>query len=98
MLNISRYQLCYIQTWHHFVWLCVTCILTCLQSEYSGLAEQLSEYVVRLLDKVHGNEELNAILNACDSHSGVDDGLVNTTLPRLQLAIKYKEKKVSLII
>ena len=38
--------------------------------------------------KVHGNEELNAILNA-DGQKDDDN-----TLPRLSLAIEYKEKKV----
>ncbi|ELT93222.1 hypothetical protein CAPTEDRAFT_147411, partial [Capitella teleta] len=58
-------------------------------AEYSLLGSKLSEYVVRLLDKVHGNDELNAILNAVDTTDEVDDA----TFKRLQLAIKYKEKK-----
>ena len=37
---------------------------------------------------MHGNEELNAILNA-DGQTDDDN-----TLPRLSLAIEYKEKKV----
>ena len=60
-----------------------------MQAEYSGLANQLGDYVVRLLDKVHGNEELNAILNASPDMEDTDD------LLRLQLAIKLREKKVS---
>lgn len=46
---------------------------------------------MKLLDKVHGNEELNAILNATDD----SDNEVGGELARLQLAINYKEKKVS---
>ena len=59
------------------------------------LANRLSEYVVRLLDKVHGNSELNAILNGTDN--AADDGDTWRTpheLARLQLAIEYKEKRV----
>ena len=47
--------------------------------------------MVKLLDKVHGNEELNNILSAVVEGEEDDD---NGTLPRLQLAIEYKEKKV----
>ena len=63
------------------------------QAEYQQIGEQLSEYVVKLLDKVHGNEELNNILSAVED--GEEEDTTNT-LPRLQLAIEYKEKKVSL--
>lgn len=62
-----------------------------MQAEYSALAGRLSDYTVKLLDKVHGNEELNAILNATDD----SDNEVGGELARLQLAINYKEKKVS---
>ncbi len=68
-------------------------MFTVAQSEYSALASKLSEYVVRLLDKVHGNEELNAILNAADD----SEGETSCELARLQLAIEYKEKKVRLL-
>ena len=57
------------------------------------MASKLSEYVVRLLDKVHGNDELNAILNAC-SDDDCDPYRTSAELARLQLAIEYKEKKV----
>jgi len=50
---------------------------------------------VRLLDKVHGNAELNAILNAGDDDSN-DPCRPNGELARLQLAIDCKEKKVGL--
>ena len=69
-------------------------LFDCVQAEYSLLANRLSEYVVRLLDKVHGNNELNAILNGTDS--ATDDATSRTPneLARLQLAIEYKEKRV----
>nr|AWJ68223.1 putative transient receptor potential channel 4 [Hirudo verbana] len=60
-------------------------------AEYLALACQLSEYAVKLLDKVHGNEELNTILNSRTNLNEVEETFLQ--LPRLQLAIKYKEKK-----
>ena len=48
---------------------------------------------MRLLDKVHGNAELNAILNAGDDDCD-DPCRPNGELRRLQLAIDFKEKKV----
>ena len=64
-----------------------------LQAEYTVLANKLGDYVVRLLDKVHGNAELNAILNAGDDSSD-DPCRPHGELARLQLAIDCKEKKV----
>jgi len=61
------------------------------------LANKLGDYVVRLLDKVHGNDELNAILNAGDGGSD-DPCRPHGKLARLQLAIDYKEKKVRSVI
>lgn len=70
--------------------LCIFCLE--FQTEYTRLATGLSEYVVRLLDKVHSNEELHAILSAtAEDHNDITP----EDLPRLQLAIKYKEKRVS---
>ena len=61
------------------------------QADYMALSDQLGNYVVRLLDNVNGNEELNTILNA----SGEDDNATqHVSMSRLQLAIEYKEKKV----
>jgi len=57
------------------------------------LANKLGDYVVRLLDKVHGNAELNAILNAGDDDSD-DPCRPHGELARLQLAIDCREKKV----
>lgn len=54
------------------------------------MAGKLSDYTVKLLDKVHGNEELNAILNATNDSEDETEG----ELARLQLAISFKEKKV----
>jgi len=48
---------------------------------------------VRLLDKVHGNAELNDILNAGDDDCD-DPYRPHGALARLQLAIDCKEKKV----
>ena len=48
--------------------------------------------MVKLLDKVQGNEELNVILNNSDGLEHTP----NKTLARLQLAIDYKEKKVGI--
>jgi hypothetical protein len=42
---------------------------------------------------VHGNDELNAILNGTDSASD-DTCRTPHELDRLQLAIEYKEKRV----
>ena len=66
------------------------------QAEYTALANKLSDYVVRLLDKVHGNAELNAILNARDDDCD-DPCRTLGELPRLQLAIDCREKKVGAI-
>ena len=61
------------------------------QAEYNELAGQLADYVVKLLDKVQGNEELNVLLNNSEGMEHTS----NKILARLQLAIDYKEKKVS---
>jgi len=63
------------------------------QAEYTALNNKLGDYVVRLLDKVHGNDELNAILNAGDDDCD-DPCRPHGELARLQLAIDCKEKKV----
>ncbi len=65
-------------------------LVSVFQSEFTELAANLSDYVVKLLDKVQGNEELNVILNNSDGLEHTP----NKTLARLQLAIDYKEKKV----
>ena len=54
------------------------------------MSTSLADYMVKLLDKVQGNEELNVILN---EHQPDDDN--SQILARLQLAIDFKEKKAS---
>lgn len=65
------------------------------------MADKLGNYVVKLLDKVHGNDELNTVLNACSTDSDEQDDDVmeggvagGGSLARLHLAILYKEKQV----
>lgn len=62
------------------------------QSDYLALADQLSEYVVRLLDKVRGHDELEKLLN---KRKREPDDETYEQLSRLKLAIHYSEKKVS---
>ncbi|KAI3381524.1 hypothetical protein SNEBB_008688, partial [Seison nebaliae] len=59
------------------------------RSEYTHLANTLSSYVVKLLDKVRSQEELYSIL----SKTGRDDEEKYERLSRMDLAIKYHEKK-----
>jgi MFS superfamily sulfate permease-like transporter len=61
--------------------------------EYLALADQLSEYIVKLLDKVRGHDELEILLNKKGRDS---DDETYELLSRLKLAIHYNEKKVSL--
>ena len=63
-----------------------------VQGEYESLAKKLSEYVVKLLDHVRGNDELDVILNEeVEGHGQECHG----KLARLKLAIKCNEKQVS---
>jgi len=55
------------------------------------LADQLSEYIVKLLDKVRGHDELEILLNKKGRDS---DDETYELLSRLKLAIHYNEKKV----
>jgi hypothetical protein len=66
--------------------------LSYLQTEYLALADQLSDYVVKLLDKVRGHDELEKLINKKrrDPHDESYD-----LLARLHLAIQCNEKKVS---
>lgn len=58
------------------------------------MEDKLSAFVVDVLDKVRGDEELDFILNKEEDdqsdHETEDD---RPTLARLELAIDYKEKK-----
>jgi hypothetical protein len=55
------------------------------------LADQLSAYAVKLLDKVRGHKELDCVLGK----TGKELEEKYAQLARLYLAIKYKEKPVS---
>lgn len=66
-------------------------IVSCLQGEYESLAKKLSEYVVKLLDHVRGNDELDIILNEPVEGYGPE---CQGKLSRLKLAIKCNEKQV----
>lgn len=79
-----------------------------MQAEYRFLADKLGNYVVKLLDKVHGNDELNTVLNAASSDDSdeqdddddvIDGGVTGGgSLARLHLAILYKEKQVGRLL
>ncbi|XP_067652224.1 short transient receptor potential channel 7-like isoform X3 [Haliotis asinina] len=57
--------------------------------EYRQLADQLSEYVVKLLDRIRTQEELDLILNKTGDHT--TEAYEN--MARFQLALDYKEKR-----
>ena len=56
------------------------------------MAKNLSNYVVKLLDHVRGNDELDIILN---EEGDVPDLQEHGKLSRLKLALKFNEKHVS---
>ncbi|KAI8790073.1 short transient receptor potential channel 3 [Biomphalaria glabrata] len=59
------------------------------KSEYRELADQLSDYVVKLLDRIRTQKELELVLNKTGKpHQEKFDSLA-----RFKLALKYKEKK-----
>ena len=61
------------------------------QTEYLELADQLSAYVVKLLDKVRGHDELEIVINKTGRDSEIE---TYERLSRFKLAIRYNEKKV----
>ena len=63
-----------------------------LQNEYLSMADQLSEYVVKLLDKIRGHDELEILLNKTGADSSDESYKM---LARLKMAIRYNEKKVA---
>ena len=63
------------------------------QGEYHALADKLCEYVVKLLDQVRGNDELDVILN--EKRGFMVYGDSPDRLARLHLAVKYNQKRVS---
>ncbi|XP_022343320.2 short transient receptor potential channel 7-like isoform X5 [Crassostrea virginica] len=69
---------------------CVAKVEKYYKSEYLSLADQLSEYLVRLLDKVRGHDELEKLLNKKKREA---DDETYEQLSRLKLAIHYSEKK-----
>ncbi|CAF0998099.1 unnamed protein product [Adineta ricciae] len=58
------------------------------KNEYMILADHLSAYAVKLLDKVRGHQELDCVLGK----TGKESEEKYVLLARLYLAIKYKEK------
>jgi hypothetical protein len=61
-----------------------------LQKEYSDLAEKLSSYVVKLLDRVWTQQELSFILDK----KGPPEVDRFEKLARLKMALENQEKKV----
>ena len=59
-----------------------------------NLADQLSAYAVKLLDKVRGHKELDCVLGK----TGKESEEKYVLLARLYLAIKYEEKPVGEIL
>ena len=68
---------------------CVPCVV--LQKEYRDLADQLSDFAVRLLERVWTQQELEVVLN---KKGGADDDRYED-LARLKLALANREKSVS---
>ena len=60
------------------------------QEEYESLRQGLSDFLVKLLDEVRGDVELDVLLNGDVN----DDDDVIEVLSRLKLALYYDEKKV----
>ncbi|KAK7114816.1 hypothetical protein V1264_000808 [Littorina saxatilis] len=65
------------------------------KKEYKDLAGQLSDYVVKLLDRVWTQQELQIVLNRKVTSSGHDDGQLDKSenLARLKMALENREKK-----
>ncbi|KAL8589975.1 hypothetical protein ACOMHN_007001 [Nucella lapillus] len=59
------------------------------KADYLDLAEQLSDYTVKLLDRVRTNKELEIVLNK----AGKPTVEKFESLARFKLALKFKEKK-----
>ncbi|XP_062570970.1 short transient receptor potential channel 7-like [Saccostrea cucullata] len=68
----------------------VSTIEKSFKTEYLALADQLSDYVVRLLDKVRGHDELEKLINK-KRRDPQDESY--DLLARLQIAIQCNEKK-----
>ena len=63
------------------------------KNEYLHLADNLSGYVCKLLNNVRGHDELEIVLNK----AGKESEEKYKRLARLDLAIKYEEKPVSVV-
>ena len=63
--------------------------------EYETLAKQCQNFAVDLLDQTRGSKELEIILNH-DTDGPVYESGQKMNLARLKLAIKYKQKRVSI--
>jgi hypothetical protein len=61
-----------------------------MKNEYLQLADNLSNYTVRLLGNIRGRDELEIVLNK----TGKEGEEKYERLARLDLALKYKEKPV----
>ncbi|XP_052674210.1 short transient receptor potential channel 7-like [Crassostrea angulata] len=68
----------------------VSTIEKSFKTEYLALADQLSDYVVKLLDKVRGHDELEKLINK-KRRDPRDESY--DLLARLQMAIQCNEKK-----
>ena len=63
---------------------------TYFKNEYLKLADNLSEYVCKLLNNVRGHDELDIVLNK----TGKETEEKYNRLARFDLAIKYSQKSV----
>lgn len=69
-------------------------IFLLMQKEYNQLADNLSLYAVKLINLVRGRDELEIILNK----TGKENEEKYERLARIDFALKYQEKPVSLKI
>jgi len=67
------------------------------KSTYKNLSKQVQEFATELLDQTRGSEELETILNHDTESPMSEDDTEVMTLSRLRLAIKYKQKEVSIV-
>ena len=63
--------------------------------DYEMLSKQTQDFAVALLNQIRGSKELKIVLNHTDDGPISDTG-EHMNLSRLKLAIKYKQKKVSI--
>jgi len=67
--------------------------------DYEKLACKCQDFAVDLLEQTRGSRELNIILNHDTTSTGMDaSGSEKMMLSRLKLAVKYKQKKVRLVL